>query len=158
MIAQTKRSSNLQAFRSLLLAYDRSRESLRARKYSQSGYLVVCDRYPGILHGKMDSPRIILDEDRGSFYQFCYKKEKQLYGSIQPADAIFHLSVPFNISIERNNNRFKFGKETEEELRQRFALNEDARFLAEEYNLIDATLPFREVTAQVSQSIWNLRI
>ena len=158
MIAETKRSSNLQAFRSLLLAYDRSRESLRARKYSQSGYLVVCDRYPGILHGKMDSPRINLDEDRGSFYQFCYKKEKQLYGSIQPADAIFHLSVPLNISIERNNNRVKFGKETEEELRQRFALNEDARFLADEYNLIDATLPFREVTTQVSQSIWNLRI
>ena len=158
MIDEIKRTSNLQAFRSLLLAYDRSRESLRARKYSQSGYLVVCDRYPGILHGKMDSPRIILDEDRGSFYQFCYEKEKQLYGSIQPADAIFHLSVPFNISIERNNNRVKFGKETEEELRQRFALNENARFLADEYNFIDATLPFREVTTQVSQSIWNLRI
>ena len=68
------------------------------------------------------------------------------------------LGVPLNTSIERNNNRFKFGKETEEELRQRFALNENARFLADEYNFIDATLPFREVTTQVSQSIWNLRI
>tara|TARA_Y100001936_G_C15764860_1_gene503143 strand:- start:400 stop:720 length:321 start_codon:yes stop_codon:yes gene_type:complete len=104
----------------------------------------------------MDSPRITSDKDRGWFYQFCHNKEKDLYKSINPAKAIFHLTVPLEVSIERNDNRVKFGKETNEELRQRFAQNEDATFLAEQYNFIDATLPFEEVLSAVSLSIWNI--
>ena len=45
--------------RSVMLAYDRKVETIRAHKYSKNGYIVICDRYPGLAEGKMDSPRII---------------------------------------------------------------------------------------------------
>jgi|TARA_B110000196_G_C21147180_1_gene667310 thymidylate kinase len=154
---KSSKFSNIHAFRSLLLAYDRKKESKKAHDFGKKGYIVICDRYPGLQEGKMDSPRIPVSKDRGWFYQFCYKLEKDMYNSIQPADAIFHLFVPIEISIERNNKRDKFGKETEEELRQRFAQNKDATFLSENYNFIDATFPFNKVFLKVSESIWRFR-
>ena len=126
-----------------MLAYDRKVETIRAHKYSKNGYIVICDRYPGLAEGKMDSPRIPLNVSRGPFYQFCYKLEQKLYRSISPANIIFQLSVPLEVAIERNNNREKIGKETENELRERFSINSDAVFLGEDYNFIDAIVSFK---------------
>jgi thymidylate kinase len=145
------------AIRSVLLAYDRKVETIKAHKCSKNGYLVICDRYPGLGDGKMDSPRIPLNESRGSLYQFCYTLEQKFYRSIKPANIIFQLSVPLEVAIDRNNKREKIGKETEDELRERFLLNSHAVFLAENYNIIDATVPFENVLLQVTDAIWRSR-
>ncbi len=141
--------------RSILLAYDRKQEAKRAHKHASKGYIVICDRYPGILEGKMDSPRIPFTADKGQIYNFFYRLENKLYNSIQPAHAIYQLTVPLEISIERNNLRDKFGKETEQELRERFAINQDAVFLSEIYHPIDATLPIEKVKFEVTKMIWQ---
>jgi thymidylate kinase len=146
--------SIIYAIRSVLLAYDRKVAAIKAHKYSQNGYLVICDRYPGLGDGKMDSPRVPLNESKGSLYQFFYNLEQKLYRSIKPANIIFQLSVPLEIAIDRNNKREKIGKETEDELRERFALNSDAVFLADNYKFIDATVSFDNVFCQVTDAIW----
>ena len=146
--------SIIYAIRSVLLAYERKVAAIKAHKYSQNGYLVICDRYPGLGDGKMDSPRVPLNESKGSLYQFFYHLEQKLYRSIKPANIIFQLSVPLEIAIDRNNKREKIGKETEDELRERFALNSDAVFLADNYNFIDATVSFDNVFCQVTDAIW----
>lgn len=155
IIINSKNVSFIFIFRSLLLAYDRKIETSKAKYYSKKGYLVICDRYPGLEEGKMDSPRIPLNNKRGSFYQFCYKYEKNLYESMQPADVIFKLEVPLEVSLERNNKRNKIGKETEEELINRFSVNSDALFLSKKSYFIDATSPFKHVLLRISESIWN---
>ena len=156
--SRNKRISLVYAFRSLLLAYDRKIESQRAHRFGKKGYLVICDRYPGIITGKMDCPRIYEDPKRGSLYKFCYRLEKSLYMSIRPADAIMHLSVPLDEAIRRNNKREKFGKETGAELHERYNVNSDVKFLAEDYHHIDATVPFREVLLVVTSLIWNFKL
>jgi len=149
--------SIIYALRSVLLAYDRKTQTVKAYKLSKNGYLVLCDRYPGLEQGKMDSPRIPIDETRGFLYNFCYKLEQKLYKSMKPAEIIFQLSVPLKVAIDRNNKRKKFGKETEDELRERFLLNSDAVFLAEKYNFIDATAPFKNILLEVTDSIWRFK-
>ena len=143
------------AIRSVILAYDRKIETTKAHDYCKKGYLVICDRYPGLLDGKMDSPRISLDSSRGFLYQMCYRLEQRLYMSIKPANIIFQLSVPIEVAIDRNNKRDKTDKETDDELRQRFLLNSDAKFLGDSYKNIDATPSFKDVFQQVAESIWH---
>ena len=146
--------SIIYALRSVLLAYDRKIEAKKAHRYSQKGYLVICDRYPGLLEGKMDSPRIHKDTNRNSLYQFCYRLEQALYKSIKKADMIFHLSVSIEEAIKRNNERDKYGKETDDELRERYQTNSGVTFLSDNYNFIDATVPFNEVLSKVMKDIW----
>ena len=161
LINKNKRSVNtannislVYAIRSVMLAYDRKIDAMRAHRYSKDGYVSICDRYPGLGNGKMDSPRIPLNDDRGIFYQFCYNLEKKLYESIKPANMIFQLSVPLQIAIERNNKREKVDKETEDELRERFLLNSEAVFLGEQYSFIDASVSFEDVLNKVANLIW----
>lgn len=153
--SENKNISMVYAIRSVLLAYDRKVESQRAHKFSKEGYLVICDRYPGLSPGKMDSPRIYEDQKRGAFYKFCHRLEKDLYMSIKPADTILHLSVPLDEAIRRNNKREKFGKETEDEIRQRYNINSRVKFLSYDYNDIDATVSLEEVLFVATSLIWN---
>ncbi len=156
--SEAKYLSILNIFRALLLAYDRKKNSNRAHKLANIGFIVICDRYPGIEEGKMDSPRIIASKTRGFFYQLCYNIENKIYNSIKPAHLIYQLLVPLEISIERNKKRIKIDKETDNELKERFKLNEDVAFLSESHIHIDATLSTQKVLAQVSESIWQFNI
>ena len=93
----------------------------------------------------MDSPRIYEDQKRGIFYKFCYQLEHKIYMSIKPADLILHLSVPLDEAIRRNSKRKKFGKETDNELRERYKINSGVKFLSNDYEHIDATVSFEKV-------------
>ena len=143
------------AIRSVILAYDRKAQSEKAFYYKNKGYFVICDRYPGIEIGKMDSPRILANNRKGFLYKSCYKLEQRIYKSIKPADLINHLSVPLEIAIKRNQLRNKFGKETEEELRTRYLINSKARFLGKNYTYVDASPPFDKVLQVVTELTWN---
>ena len=67
---------------------------------------------------------------------------------------IFHLSVSIEEAIKRNNERDKYGKETDDELRERYQTNSGVTFLSDNYNFIDATVPFNEVLSKVIKDIW----
>ena len=150
-----KKISIIYAIRSVLLAYDRKIVTTNAHKLSKKGYLVICDRYPGLVVGKMDSPRISLDSNRSLVYQLCYLIEQKLYKSIKQANLIFHLQVPLEIAIFRNNKRKKNGKETENELRDRFLINSDAVFLGDNYHFFNASKPFKAVLIEATDAIWH---
>jgi thymidylate kinase len=150
----SKKISYIYLIRSVLLAYDRKIQSDKAFKYSKNGYMVICDRYPGLENGKMDSPRIPADKLKGSIYQFFYKTEQKLYKSIIKARFIFQLTVPLEIAIKRNSLRKKFGKETDDELRERYNLNSGAKFIGENYYNIDASKSFETVLEDFTKKIW----
>jgi len=152
---EIKKMSLISAIRSVILAYDRKVLSDKAFYYQTNGYFVICDRYPGTETGKMDSPRIPMNNNKGFLYKFCYKLEQKIYKSIQPVSLIIHLSVPLETAIKRNHLRKKFGKETEDELRTRYLINSKARFLGENYVDVDSSAPFEEVLQLVTKITWN---
>ena len=156
--SENRNISIIYAIRYVLLAYDRKVESERAHKFSNEGYLVICDRYPGLTNGKMDSPRIPENQERGALYKFCHRLEKNIYISIKPADSIFHLSVPLKEAIRRNNKRIKFGKESDDEIHERYKVNTGVRFLSNNYNNIDATFSFEKVLSLITNLVWNLNL
>lgn len=145
------------AIRSVLLAYDRKVQSDKAHRYSGKGYLVICDRYPGLEIGKMDSPRIPINLKKGSLYQLCQRLETRFYNSIKPSTLLFKLNVPLEIAIDRNNKRTKFGKETEDELCERFTLNSNATFLAEHCYEMDGTKTFESLLSHLIDKIWHYK-
>ena len=158
---KTARNNNISiifAIRSVLLAYDRKVETKKALKFSKKGFIVLCDRYPGIEIGKMDSPRILEDKGRGYLYNLCYKIEQKIYHSIVPAEIILHLKIPLEKAIERNNKRVKLGKETESELRERYKINSQVLFKGNKYLHVDASYTFEEVLSEISNEIWSFII
>lgn len=146
--------SILYALRSVVLAYDRMVASKKVQKFRNKGYLVVCDRYPGLNEGKMDSPRIVMDKTKGPLYQYLYKVEQKFYRSIKPVDILFNLQAPLEVAIERNDMRDKLGKESTEELRERFSINSGVSFLSDKTIDIDATKSIKNVFATVARDIW----
>ena len=142
------------AIRSVLLAYDRKIQSNKVFQYSKDGFMVICDRYPGMQNGKMDSPRIPKNPLKGYLYQYFYNLEQKLYRSIKKAKFIFQLSVPLDVAIARNNLRVKFRKETDNELRERYLLNYEAKFLGENYYTIDASMSPKKVLEEVVNEVW----
>ena len=146
--------SILYALRSVVLAYDRMVASKKVQKFRNKGYLVVCDRYPGLNEGKMDSPRIVMDNTKGPLYQYLYKVEQKFYRSIKPVDILFNLQAPLEVAIERNDMRDKLGKESTEELRERFSINSGVSFLSDKTIDIDATKSIKNVFATVARDIW----
>lgn len=154
-IKTLKKINQIYLFRSVLLAYDRKKQSEKAFKLSKTGSLVICDRYPGLEIGKMDSPRIPYDKHKGFIYQLCHKLEQNLYRSIKPSELVFHLFLPIEEIIHRNNLRSKFGKETERELRERYDLNSKTIFLGENYYMIDSSFKFEDVANNIINRIWH---
>lgn len=153
----TSNMSILLALRAFCIAYDRKKETLKARNLSRKGYLVICDRYPGLTLGKMDSPRIPFDKTKNRLYQFLYKNENRFYNTMESVDKLFHLSVPLEVALERNAKRTKFGKETEAELRIRFSENEGVKFLGKSYFSIDSTKSFEAVKSEVISKLWSTK-
>lgn len=147
--------SVIYAIRSVLLAYDRKIQADKAFKLSSKGFIVICDRYPGMTIGKMDSPRIYKDSNRSSLYNFLQITEFNLYKKIRLADQIFHLKAPVEIAVERNNSRIKSDKETEEEIRQRYVINSEASFLSDNYSYIDATDSMQHIFLSVLSDVWK---
>ena len=86
-----------------------------------------------------------MDKTKGPLYQYLYKVEQKFYRSIKPVDILFNLQAPLEVAIERNDMRDKLGKESTEELRERFSINSGVSFLSDKTIDIDATKSIKNV-------------
>lgn len=142
------------ALRYLVLAYERSRLLKSADKFRTKGYVVICDRYPSLTLGVMDSPRI--GQVQGSqWYNLMGRVERRLYDAIPLPDAIYNLSIPFELALGRNHARVKADKETDFELRERYRRNANLQYRARSYEVIDASRDFPIVLAEMKEKIWE---
>lgn len=110
------------AFRSLMIAYDRSRLLQRMARLAASGAVVIVDRYPTDIVGAMDSAQLdvaVLRLSSGTLLYRLAKLENRLYLKMPPADVILRLEVSLETAIDRNQRRVKAGKEGERYLARR---------------------------------------
>jgi thymidylate kinase len=148
-------TSHFMAVRYLILAYERYRCSMRAQKLLSKGYIVISDRFPSLSYGKMDSPRISMVENPTFIYSILSRLEKRLYLSILPCDSLYYLSVPVDVAIERNANRDKVGKETDNEIRARYIVNDKLEYQVDSFTCVDATIPLEELHAYLKKDCWK---
>ncbi|MEZ8760778.1 hypothetical protein AB6D89_20175 [Vibrio splendidus] len=147
--------STLSAFRYSILAYERYVAARAAQRYSRKGYIVFLDRYMSHNFGKMDSPRIPIDDKRGFIYQLFFRVENFLYCNIPPCDIVIHLNVSVGTSLNRNSMRDKSLKETNNEIKARHVINENLDFNSNSYYKVDAERTKDEVLSYSAKIIWK---
>ena len=96
-----------------------------------------------------------MDKTKGPLYQYLYKVEQKFYRSIKPVDILFNLQAPLEVAIERNDMRDKLGKESTEELRERFSINSGVSFLSDKTIDIDATKSIENVFAMLKKNVYG---
>ena len=111
--------------RANILALLRLYVCYKAVVYSKLGYLVFCDRWPTLERGKMDGPK----SWDVSQIKFCKRllinAESCIYQKIPDSDLCIFLTVGVDVLIERNDQRTKWNKESEEEIRWRYQANNE---------------------------------
>ncbi|MEZ4683882.1 MAG: hypothetical protein R2932_57700 [Caldilineaceae bacterium] len=96
------------------VAWDRYRLLRSVRRLADRGELVICDRYPSVTVGAVDSPRLKLwtGEERTSpivraLYNRIVQLEHALYRRMPDPDVVIRLTVSLEIAKQRNRNRGK---------------------------------------------------
>jgi thymidylate kinase len=113
-----------------ILAILRLRLARRAARRAAMGHLVLVDRWPTDMVGKMDGPRIHSCVKSGVLVDLCRRIEQWAYARMPRADICFYFEIPLEVAIDRNRNRIKDDKETDDEIRARFEGNRDIQLLA----------------------------
>jgi thymidylate kinase len=154
-VSNSGKQGSLYALRYLVLAYERFRTLKEANRLRAKGDIVLCDRYPSLNLGKMDSPRIVQRPDNSPLVNLMAQAEHRLYRAMPLPDAIFNLKVPLESALVRNRERQKKDKESDAELRQRYLENSDLNYATRHFEVIDATRDFPVVFREIGQKIWH---
>ena len=155
-IKEEQKKGTLVAIRFVALAYERNVLIARANRLRGKGYLVICDRFPSLTFGKMDSPRVYCTKSSNFIVKWCAKKENSLYAEITPPDQIIKLHVPVHVAIDRNNKRIKDDKETDNELIARYQNNTNLEYHAINYYELETTIPVSQSIAIIKRLLWNI--
>jgi thymidylate kinase len=140
--------------RQVILAFDRWHLLQKFQMAIDNNEIVICDRFPSLCNGVMDSPR--LDPNR----LFGIKKilawlENRFYKKMRAPDLILRLTVPVDIAVKRNRERIKEGKETEDFIRVRHKLNKNLTYRAKTFREIDTTQNLKTVLEEAKKIIWK---
>ena len=147
--SDSKKMNIVSRLRFAALAYERNSLMRKIQRFSLKGGIAIVDRHPSIEVGKMDSQRI---NDMTSFWG---RFERAMYQNMADADLIFNLKASVEEAIKRNNLRAKVGKETEEEIRQRYRVNANIQYRGRSEIEIDTMKPIEKVHDQLKCAVWK---
>jgi thymidylate kinase len=152
--------SLLYAVRSVTLAWDRQRLLTKSKRRAAHGEIVICDRYPSLQVGAMDSPRIseIATETGllGPLYNKLARKEMSFYERIPPPDIVLRLNVSVETAKKRNLLREKSFKEEDDYLEARHELvNLWSSPAAHRIYDIDTDQSLEDTIQAVKKAVWE---
>ncbi len=153
-------TSLLYAIRSVTLAWDRRHLLNRARRSAAKGEIIICDRYPSLTVGAMDSPRLLENPNSRGFRLFIYNYlahlETKIYRKIPAPDLVLQLSVSIEIAKQRNKDRIKKDKESDEYLESRHQQKKGWKIHSEtRIHSIDTDQSLDKTILLVKKTIWE---
>jgi thymidylate kinase len=145
------------AIRAVLLGHDRRRLLRGAHASAAAGAVALCDRYPSSVIGAPDSPQ--LARWAGAtvghpLLSWLVRTETRMYADVPPADVVFHLWAPLDVTLERNRKRDK--TEPEELVMLRHQQAASLRFDGSKVHHIDTTRPLERSLQEVHEVVWAL--
>ena len=146
------KSTSFRDFKSIVLALFRVLLAIKAQVYKYFGYLVIVDRCLGSVVGTPDSPRI---EGHNMVSRFLSKVERKLYHLAPRFDVVYKLDVNVENALERNQQRIKVDKETDDEIRFRHNVSGKMKFLAVDVVIVNANESESNVLLFVSNDMWS---
>jgi thymidylate kinase len=151
-------NSLIYAIRAVGLSWDRRSLLRKVRRASANGEIIVCDRYPTNVYGRMDSPRLLEDSTQRGFlpsiYNWLARMERALYRQIPPPDIVLQLSVSLETAKKRNAAREILDDEIYLQNRHQLAKE---WFMPGTRSIqgIDTDLPLPETLRAVKQAVWS---
>ena len=139
----------------LVLAILRLFESWKSQYYINSGYVVLVDRWPTREFGKMDGPKIYVNNTSSTLVKLLSKLEGLIYQAIPAADVCFFLEVSVDTAIKRNSIRIKDDKETESEIRERHMKNKMIEPITKKFIRFNNDGPFEEKKTELLLLVRN---
>ena len=142
--------------RSVLLAYDRRSLLTRTFGKAANGTILLCDRYPSVVSGALDSPQLshlLGSSSRYSIRRRLANLETRLYREIPTPDLVLYLNAPLEVTVSRNANRKK--KEPEDYVRKRHLQSSNLNFGRALVHRINTDQPFEKTVYEVKKAIWN---
>lgn len=112
--------SFIKSLKAVLVSIIRLYVAFKASYFASKGYLVLSDRWPTNITGKMDGPRISLEKGLPPIIRFLRKIEVSVYNSIPRVDVCYIFKIPLKTAIYRNKLRVKKDKETDDEIISRY--------------------------------------
>ncbi|HVR31610.1 MAG TPA: hypothetical protein VMS74_02770 [Acidimicrobiia bacterium] len=134
-----------------LIARDRHRAYLRARRAAGKGVLVVSDRFPLAGVASMDGSRLAhLPHHPGRrLARQLARAEAMLYRRIRPPDLVLVLRVSPEVAVQRRSDQ------DTEFVARRAQEVWDADWSGPEFEVLDASASAQEVADAALQAIWN---
>jgi thymidylate kinase len=145
------------AVRAVLLAHDRRVLLRGAHRVAAGGAVALCDRYPSSVTGAPDSPQLARWAGATAGHpllSWLVRTETRLYADIPPADVVFHLWAPLDVTLQRNRDREKTEPEDLVTLRHRQAGT--LRFDGCPVHRLDTTRPLDQSLQEVREVVSTL--
>ena len=141
--------------RYLALAIERRAVAATALRAAARGELVISDRWYSLDGGKMDSAR--LDPEGGSVLKRRMARwENRLYRTSPDPDLLLKMRVGVDVALQRNRERDKIGKESDEQIVERFRVNDDLAYRCVDQVMVDNRRSMPEVHRQLREEVWTL--
>jgi len=141
--------------RQVILAYDRYSLIKKYWKKTSSGEIVILDRYKSEDYGVMDSKRLNTVHYSGIKLKLA-EFENHLYDIMPTPDVLFYLTVPVEVAVQRNHDRIKEGKESEEFIRLRHKQNRDLNYNSNHTYIINTDQPYESEIRDIKSKIWDI--
>ena len=136
-----------------LLAWERRKAAIRAKRWACHGEIVICDRYPSLRAG-MDGPSQCEANGASTWQSFWLRMEKKQYQQIPPADLVIRLVAPPETLRRRLIGRGEItgiGKTFD----SRYQMAEKLVIPAHRTVAISAIDSPSEIQRQILQTIWS---
>lgn len=134
--------------RSVALAGLRYSLARRGDRQRRKGIVVLSDRWPSIVVGSVDGPRV-------SPTRLLSRIESWFYQNMTKPDLVVRLRVDVEEAVHRNRDRIKESKETDDQIRFRHSKTELANYRAVVDVEIDANRPPDQVFANARELAWQ---
>ena len=141
--------------RQVILAYDRYSLIKKCWSRVSQGEIVILDRYKSEDYGVMDSKRLNTIHYSGIKLKLA-EFENHLYDTMPTPDVLFYLTVPVEVAVERNQNRIKEGKESEEFIRIRHKQNRNLNYNSHHIYIIDTNQSYESEIRDIKSKIWEI--
>ncbi len=153
------RTSWSYACASVLLARDRARVCRAAFRNAGAGEIIVCDRYPTATLGRIDGPRLDPLAKSGlaaAAWRWLANMESYYYRNLPRPDVTLELVVPVDLAVQRNRERVKAEKESDQYLARRHSQFVASRSASRRATVcVDTSGPMEEVMRTIKGHVWQ---
>lgn len=155
---EAQNPSLIYVLRMAILAYDRRRLLRKALRAATAGTIVICDRYPSLTPGDIDSMQFAVAQQEmagSSLKRGLMRLEERLCRDLPPAGLVVRLLAPLATSLRRDFERRKEGGPNADAVERRRNLEMNGEYGKTPVVHIDTDKPVDTAIREVIRAIWD---